>query len=140
MPDNQFTGAAFNKSLGEGKLMGTRCKSCGALHLPPRPICTLCQSADVEWQELSGHGRLVAYSAIFIAPTFMLNEGYNRTNPYCAGIVKLDEGPSISAQILGVDVQKPETIAIGTPVSVVFHEAGGETAPKTRLTFQPYTL
>ncbi|MDD5368368.1 MAG: Zn-ribbon domain-containing OB-fold protein [Anaerolineaceae bacterium] len=136
MADNLFTGTAFNQWLNDGKLMGSACKHCGALHLPPRPICTVCQSGEMEWRELSGHGRLTAYSVIFIAPTAMLNEGYSRTNPYCTGIVKLDEGPSISAQIIGVDVTKPETIAVGTPLSVAYLHHGDEAVPQTRLAFK----
>jgi hypothetical protein len=137
MTENQFTGTAFYKTLGEGKLVGTVCKSCGAVHLPPRPICTHCHGDQMEWQELSGRGRLEAYSVIFIAPTAMLNEGYGRTNPYCAGVVKLEEGSSISAQILGVDVAKPEAIPIGAPVSIVFPTAAEGAAPRPRLAFQP---
>ncbi len=135
MAENIFTGTAFNKALGEGKLMGTVCTACGAIHVPPRPICPNCHSSAVEWRELSGRGRLAAYSVIFIAPTAMLAEGYGRTNPYCAGVVKLEEGPSISAQIVGVDVAHPETIAIGTPLTAVFLHHGDEAAPQTRLAF-----
>ncbi len=135
MTENVFTGAAFNKAIGEGRLMGTVCQACGAVHLPPRSICTHCHSDQMEWQALSGRGVLTAYSVIFIAPTAMLNEGYGRTNPYCAGVVKLEEGPSISAQIVGVDVAHPETIAIGTPLTAVYLRHGGEAAPQTRLAF-----
>ncbi len=136
MAENIFTGSAFRKSLVEGKLMGTVCKSCGALHLPPRPICSECRSEEMEWRELSGRGRLAAYSVIFIAPTAMINEGYNRANPYCTGLVKLEEGPSISAQIVGVDLSKPEAIAIGMPVSVVIPQQQESVPPKTRLVFK----
>lgn len=136
MADNIFTSTAFYQSLGQSKLMGTVCKSCGELHLPPRPICTHCKSSNMEWREFSGKGKLAAYSVIFIAPTAMLNEGYSRTNPYCAGVVKLEEGPSISAQITGVDLSKPETIAIGMPISAVYLRYGDEAAPKFRLAFE----
>ena len=37
----------------------------------------------------------------------MIEAGYGRDNPYCSGIVKLKDGVSISAQILGVDVDHP---------------------------------
>ena len=56
-------------------------------------------------------------------------------NPACAeaciagGIVKLDDGPSISAMILGVDAKQPESIAIGVPLKAAFIERGeGEEA------------
>ena len=86
------------------------------------------------WESLSGRGTLVAFTTIHIAPTAMVEAGYGRDNPYCTGIVKLDEGPSISAQILGVDSKQPEQIAIGTQVEVIFVE-GAETEPPTHLIF-----
>ncbi len=137
MTENPFTGTAFYKALGEGTLMGTVCKACGTVHLPPRAICTHCHSDQMEWRALTGRGVLTAYSVVFIAPTAMLKEGYSRTNPYCAGIVKLAEGPSISAQILGVDVARPEGIAIGVPVSIVYPAAAEGAASQPRLAFQP---
>jgi uncharacterized OB-fold protein len=72
----------------------------------------------MEWVELSGKGELAAFTAVYIGPTAMIDAGYDRTNPYCAGIVRLAEGPSISAQILGVDASQPQSIAIGTPLQV----------------------
>jgi uncharacterized OB-fold protein len=136
MGENIFTAAAFDKAINEGKLMATVCTACGAVHLPPRAICPECRGSAVEWRELSGRGRLAAFSVIFVAPTAMLAEGYSRTNPYCAGIVKLEEGPSISAQILGVDVAHPETIAIGLPVTAVYLRRGDQAVPQTRLAFK----
>ena len=57
---------------------------------------------------MSGEGKLLAFTTVHIAPTAMIEAGYDRKNPYCTGIVQLDEGPAISAQILGVDPTKPE--------------------------------
>jgi uncharacterized protein len=131
-----FTSASFYAYLDEHKLMGTRCQSCGTLHLPPRPICTACHSKDLAWAEMSGQGQLIAFTTVHIAPTAMLAEGYGRDNPYCTGIVQLKEGPAISAQILDVDVQQPQNIKIGTPLSVAFVERGTEKAKQTFLAFK----
>jgi uncharacterized OB-fold protein len=131
-----FTSASFYAYLDEHKLMGTRCQSCGTLHLPPRPICTACHGEDLEWAEMSGQGQLIAFTTVHIAPTAMLAEGYGRNNPYCTGIVQLQEGPAISAQILDVDTQQPQNIKIGTPLSVAFIERGNEEAKQTFLAFK----
>jgi len=131
-----FTSASFYAYLDEHKLMGTRCQSCGALHLPPRPICTACHSKDLAWAELSGQGQLIAFTTVHIALTAMLAEGYGRDNPYCTGIVQLKEGPAISAQILDVDARRPESIKIGTPLDVAFIERGTEKAKQTFLAFK----
>ena len=110
--------------LDAHKLVGARCRSCGALHVPPRPICTACHGEAMEWRELSGRGRLAAFTTIHIAPTAMIEAGYGRENPYCTGIVQLVEGPMVSAQILGVDARRPQDIAIGTPLRVAFVARG----------------
>ncbi|MBN1316530.1 MAG: Zn-ribbon domain-containing OB-fold protein [Anaerolineales bacterium] len=124
MQDLEFSGSSFYRFLNEKKLMGSRCRSCGKLVAPPRPICSTCFGEEIEWVEMSGKGRLAAFTTIHIGPTAMLEAGYDRKNPYCAGIVQLAEGPAVSAQILGFDPTKPEEIKIGTPLSVVFVERG----------------
>ncbi len=136
MSEQSFTGAAYYGFLKEHKFMGSRCPKCGSVYAPPRPLCSTCPGAELEWVELTGTGKLVSYSVIAIAPTAMIEAGYGRDNPYCSGVVELTEGPRISAQILGVDVAHPETIAIGTPVKVAFIERGEGDAQKTVLGFE----
>ncbi len=124
MNEIPFTAASFDKFCNENKLMASRCKKCGALYLPPRPLCVKCYSSELEWVQLKGKGKLVAFTVIGVGPPTMLSEGYDREHPYCSGIVELEEGPRVSTQIIGVDVTKPETIKIGTPVTADFVERG----------------
>ena len=131
-----FSAESFNQFLGEKKLMGSRCQSCGALHLPPRALCPVCHGGEMQWEEMNGKGKLVAFTTIHIAPTAMIEAGYGRDKPYCAGIVQLDEGPAISAQILGVETTQPEQIAIGTPLKVTFIERGEGEERRTYLAFK----
>jgi uncharacterized OB-fold protein len=136
MRENDFSNASFQNYLDQHKLMGVRCQSCNTLFLPPRPMCANCHSDDMSWEEVSHEGELSAFTIIHIAPTAMIEAGYGRDNPYCSGIVKLNQGPSISAQILGVDVSHPELIKIGTLLKVKFLERGEEEQKKTFLAFQ----
>ncbi|MGD8750318.1 MAG: Zn-ribbon domain-containing OB-fold protein [Anaerolineales bacterium] len=136
MSETDFTSATFNQYLSQHKLMGSRCQSCGALHLPPRPLCPACYGEQLEWEQMPTEGKLMAFTTIHIAPTAMLDAGYGRDNPYCSGVVKLDGGPSISAQILGVDSQRPEEINIGTPVTVEYVERELAGEKKTYLAFR----
>jgi uncharacterized OB-fold protein len=131
-----LTSAAFYRFLDEHKLMGSRCRSCGALYLPPRPLCTACYGEEMEWVEMAGGGKLLAFTTIHVAPTAMIEAGYGRDNPYCSGIVKLDEGPAVSAQILDVDARRPEQIAIGMPLRVAFVERGEGEERRTYLAFR----
>jgi uncharacterized OB-fold protein len=136
MSDREFTGSSFYHFLGEGKLMGSRCQACGTLHVPPRPMCPDCFGDEMAWEEMNGEGELLAYTAVHIAPTVMIEAGYDRKHPYCTGIVQLAEGPAISAQILGVEASRPEDIEIGMPLRVAFVQRGEGEAQRTYLAFE----
>ena len=136
MIEAPFNAVSFHKFLAEHKLMGCRNRTSGALYVPPRPLCAVSHSDDMEWVQMGGKGKLKAFTVIYVAPTHMVKYGYGRNNPYCAGIVELEEGPAISGQILGVDMAHPETIKIGTPVQATFIERGEGATKRTYLGFQ----
>ncbi|HKI54797.1 MAG TPA: Zn-ribbon domain-containing OB-fold protein [Anaerolineales bacterium] len=131
-----FTSASFEQYLSEKKLMGSHCNTCNKDFLPPRAICPNCHSDQLTWIEFSGKGKLAAFTSIYIAPTAMIEAGYGRDNPYLAGVVELDEGVKISAQILGLDAKKPDEVKIGTPLQVEFVKRGEGETKKTFLAFR----
>ena len=131
-----FSAFSFEQYLAEGKLMASQCDQCKAIHLPPHAICPECHSNDISWIETGGKGKLAAFTVIYIAPTFMAEQGFGRDNPYASGIIELDEGVKISARITGVDATKPETIQVGSPVSVDFITVGEGDQKKTYLAFK----
>ena len=137
MADRPISDYQFERFLDEGKLMGARCTGCKTLFVPPRAICAKCHSSEMEWVETEGEGQLVAFTCIAIGPPEMIEEGYDRNNPYCTGAVELVEGPRVVARIEGVDTLHPETIKIGMPVKATFlHQGAGENR-KTVLGFTP---
>ena len=131
-----FTAVSFNQYLAEGKLMASRCTSCGTLNLPPRALCPNCHSEDMQWVATSGKGKLAGFTVVYIAPTFMIDQGYGREKPYVSGVVELEEGVKISARIIGVDAVHPESIQVGTPLVVDFIPVGEGEATKTYLAFK----
>lgn len=135
-PIRPFTAFSFYQYISEKKLMAARCIDCGGVYLPPRAICPRCHGARLEWLETSGKGKLAAFTAIGVGPTFMVQAGFGRDNPYVTGIVEMEEGVKISARILGVDARTPDAIQIGAPVTVAFIEQGEGEASKTYLAFQ----
>jgi hypothetical protein len=103
---SEFTTKEFNAFVAQGKLMGNRCKTCGELQLPPRQICSKCGSQQLEWHEFKGKGTLEA-----VTLNRMPSTAFKERCPYAVGIVKLDEGPSISG--LMVD-EHPEKLTVGS--------------------------
>lgn len=132
-----FTAASFNLYLVENKLMASRCEQCGTFSLPPHEICPKCRNDAMEWVETSGKGKLAAFTVIYVAPNFMISEGYGRDKPYVSGIVELEEGVKVSSRITGVDASQPETIQIGMPVRVDFEHVGEGEKAITHLVFKP---
>lgn len=130
-----FTPHTFQLFLEEHKLMASRSLETGEIFLPPRAICPATHSTAMEWVELSGRGELAAFTTIHIGPTEMVEAGYDRLHPYCSGIVRLAEGPMMSAQIIGVDTTRPETITIGAPVQATYLIRGEGEKRRTILAF-----
>lgn len=131
-----FSAYAFNQYLREKKLMASRCVQCDKIYLPVRAVCPDCQGDEIEWVELSGEGKLAAFTAIHIGPTFMNLQGFGRDNPYLTGVVALKEGVKISARILGLDPSNPSEIEIGTPMTVKFLALGEGEDACVQLAFQ----
>ncbi|MFH0847613.1 MAG: Zn-ribbon domain-containing OB-fold protein [Chloroflexota bacterium] len=135
MPD-EIGRATFQASLEAGNLTGSRCRSCQALYLPPRPICPRCRNRDMEVISFTGKGKLTAYTVISVPPPLMAEAGFSRDNPYCSGVVELDEGVRVTARILGVDVKNPGRIKIGTPLRAEFIQETHQGKRKTILIFR----
>lgn len=127
----------FYKALQDQRLIGAACLDCGFLAVPQRGICPNCLSSNTEITTLSGSGKLAAYTVIYVPSSMMANAGYNAKNPYCVGIVELDEGPRISAQIMDMDLSQPAKIKIGTKLKMTTITRQEGEKGKTYLGFKP---
>ena len=130
----EFNAASFYAYLKEGRFMGVRCRACGKLSAEARPMCPACHRWEMEWFQFSGKGQLSAFTCISVVPAAMGQKGYGRNNPYCSGIVTLEEGPRISALILGVDAANPQNIATGMSLALNLADMDGD---KPALAFGP---
>jgi len=134
--NNEFYSAAYHRFLSDKKLMGSRCRECGHISVPPKPICPKCQGGKMELEEMKGRGTLASYTVINVAPPLMVEEGFDRNNPYCSGVVELEEGPKITARILGLDLTKPEKIRVGITLLARYVDAEYKDGKKTFLAFE----
>lgn len=135
--EKDFTLQNYLEFIQNKKLMGTRCKDCGELYVPVRKLCIKCNSANMEWKEMMGKGQLAAFTSITVGTPYFIEKGYDRNKPYCFSVIKLEEGPMVSAQLVGVDESKPETINIGMPLKVKFLETEVKGETKIDLGFEP---
>lgn len=92
-------------------LVGEVCETCGVKIFPPRDICPDCDAPAKTPYTFSGLGEVYSYSTVYHAP-----EGYEENVPYTVGLVKLEEGPLVTAQLTDVE---PEEVKVGMPVEMV---------------------
>ncbi len=127
----------FYRALSTGQLIGSHCQTCGMRQVPQRKICPQCYTASNEIVNFSGKGTLAAYTIIRVPPRHMAAAGYDAKNPYCVGIVELDEGPNVAAQILDVDTQDPTSIKIGMPLRMTTIRRAEDASERSYLAFVP---
>lgn len=102
------------EAFKQGKLLGLKCKSCGAVFSPPSMLCRECDSEDVEVTEVKGEGVIDTYTVIHVAPL-----GYEKEAPYIVARAKMDEGFIMVGRLIDV---APEKVAIGAKIKVGFVE------------------
>jgi uncharacterized OB-fold protein len=134
--ENEFYSPAYHRAVSEKRLIGAKCHACGVVTVPPKAVCPECRTGEVGLIHLKGTGRLAAYTVIYVPPPMMVEEGFNPKNPYCSGIVELEEGPKITARILGVDLTRPDQIPVGIPVRAEYVEAEHAGVKRTYLAFK----
>jgi hypothetical protein len=108
----RFTIEQLYKCMNQGKLMGGKCKKCGKIHFPPRPLCDECFSKEFEWVEMPMKGKLLTYTVIHIAPA-----QFQTMAPYAMGIVEVENGLKISGMIKEVAL---DHLKIGMPLKLAF--------------------
>ncbi len=78
---------------------------------PPRFVCPECGGEAKEPYAFSGRGEIFSYTVMNDAPT-----GFQDTTPYTVALVKLEEGPVVTAQLTDLG---EEPVKIGMPVERV---------------------
>ena len=92
-------------------LVGEICPHCSAKIFPPRDVCPNCGGEAKTSFAFSGKGEVFSYTTIYEAPA-----GFDDSAPYTVALVKLEEGPLVTAQLTDLGSQPVE---IGMPVEMV---------------------
>ncbi len=99
--ERAFTVSSFYEFVNEKRLMAAKCNKCGAVLLPPKPMCNHCLSTNLKWSELEGSGKLLSYTVIHVAP-----EQFQSLAPYIVGIVEFERGLRLPGMIRDVDPRR----------------------------------
>jgi len=91
--------------------MGEVCPHCEAKLFPPRDVCPECGGEAKTLYQFSGKGEVYSYTTIYEPPA-----GYEENAPYTVALVKLEEGPIVTAQLTDLG---DEPVQIGAPVEMV---------------------
>ena len=120
LPPNSETDS-YHEALAAGRLLVKTCRACGKAHHYPRANCPFCFSAETEWREAAGEGRIYSFTRL------RSNGGPEPVLAY----VTLDEGPTLMTSIVDADF-KDLTID-GRVRLVVRPGADGAPAPMFKL-------
>jgi uncharacterized OB-fold protein len=93
------------------QLVGEVCPHCEVKIFPPRDICPECGGEAKELYTFSGRGEVYSYTTVYDAPA-----GFKENAPYTVAMIKLEEGPMVTAQMTDLG-DKP--VEVGTPVEMV---------------------
>ena len=88
-----FTVKKFRQALREGKFSGLKCNKCGTYVVPPKKVCTACNSEDMTITEINREGTIKTGTVIYVPP-----KGY--PNPTIVVLVELTQGPWVTANLI----------------------------------------
>lgn len=111
--------APFFEAARRGELAVQRCRGCGLHRFPPRPLCSGCLGRDIEWVRTSGRGEIFSFTIMHQ----VYHPGFAAEVPYAVVLVKLEEGPTMVSNLVGVAADE---VRIGMPVRAIFEAVADE--------------
>jgi uncharacterized OB-fold protein len=92
-------------------LVGEVCPHCDRKIFPPRDLCPDCGEEARSLYRFAGRGQVYSYTSVYQAPS-----GFEENAPYTVALVRLEEGPMVTAQLTDLGDRPVE---IGMPVEMV---------------------
>ena len=96
------------------RLEANKCQNCRLTFFPPRLVCPQCGKKELESTRLAETGKIVSYTIIRVPPHQFVDQA-----PYAVGIVELDDGVRLTAQIVDCEF---EDLKIGQKVKIEFRK------------------
>lgn len=127
LPEPTAVSLPFWDAAKEHRLVLQRSKKTGKYLYYPRAVSPWGPGDELEWGEVSGRGKVFSYTIAW-RPTA---PQWANDVPYVIAIVELDEGPRMTANIIGC---APEDVRIGMLVVASFEDVTPEV---TLVQFRP---
>ncbi len=108
-------------------LTGEVCPHCEGKIFPPRDVCPHCGGEAKQRFDFSGRGTVYSFTSLADAPA-----GFEAQAPYSIALVKLDEGPVVTAQLTDLGEQPVE---IGMPVEMVTRRMRDDGDPRGMIVY-----
>ncbi|MHA2102899.1 MAG: Zn-ribbon domain-containing OB-fold protein [Candidatus Hodarchaeales archaeon] len=106
----------FWEELEKNNLKTTKCEN-NHTHWPPRTICPICYSNNLEWTDLPLTGTLIGWTEVFAPP-----EGFPKN--YIVGIIEIKPD---NIKIFGrIEHTKKELLKIGCKINIEFEKDSEE--------------
>ena len=96
------------------RLEAAKCSGCGEISFPPRLICPKCKAKEFKSVKLNDEGKILTYTIIRVG-----SEKFSKETPYAVGIIELNDGVKITAQIADAEVDE---LKIGQKVKLVLRK------------------
>jgi uncharacterized OB-fold protein len=108
-------------------LVGEICPHCKAKIFPPRDVCPECGGEAKTAYTFSGKGEVYSFTRMGNAPA-----GFEEQAPYTVALIKLEEGPIVTAQLTDLGDQE---VQIGMPVEMVTRKLRSDDGEKGILVY-----
>jgi hypothetical protein len=108
-------------------LVGEICPHCNAKIFPPRDVCPECGGEAKTAYTFSGKGEVYSFTRMGNAPA-----GFEEQAPYTVALIKLQEGPIVTAQLTDLGDQE---VQIGMPVEMVTRKLRSDDGEKGILVY-----
>jgi len=117
LPRPSMRSAPYWEAAARRELVFQQCDTCGTIARKPTSVCGACLGTDLSWTRSTGRGVLYSWTVVWRPqhPSFVV--------PYAPCVVEVDEGWFLLSSVIGCT---PEDLAVGMPLEVEFHLAGGE--------------
>jgi uncharacterized OB-fold protein len=111
--ENKLIFKEYNEALQQDRLLGLKCRSCGAVMVPPAMVCRQCSGTDLEVTEIKGNGKIRTFTTVYVAA-----EGRESEVPYTIVLVEMEEGPWVMGNLDGTDPKEASMELIGKKVKM----------------------